>query len=133
MNIKISKEASNDLVSIGRYTQKEWGIEQRRKYLSEIHKKFSFLLENPQISPLRSEFNPPVYIHHHKKHLIVYIVEVSSILIIRVLHESMDIDEAIGDSTLEDQEDLQAISKRVNEPEISYEELRTELKIHGKI
>ena len=33
----------------------------------------------------------------------------------------------------EDQEDLAAVSERVNEPEISYDDLLNDLKSHGKI
>ena len=45
----------------------------------------------PNLCPDRDEFNPSVKIHHHKKHLIIYIVETDYILIVRVLHERMDI------------------------------------------
>jgi len=43
------------------------------------------------------------------------------------------IDEALKLFMREDQEDLKAFSERVNEPEISYEELLNDLKEHGKI
>jgi len=43
------------------------------------------------------------------------------------------IDEAVRLLMREDQEDLQAFNERVNEPEISYEELINDLKKHGKI
>lgn len=43
------------------------------------------------------------------------------------------VDEAVRQLMLEDQEDLQAINERVNEAEISYETMLTELKADGKI
>jgi len=43
------------------------------------------------------------------------------------------IDEAVRLLMREDQEDLAALSERANEPEISYEELLNDLKLHGKI
>ena len=43
------------------------------------------------------------------------------------------IDEAVRLLMSEDQEDLAAISERVKEPEISYEALLNDLKLHGKI
>jgi len=43
------------------------------------------------------------------------------------------VDEAVRILMLEDQEDLQAFAERVNEPEITYEELLSDLKKHGKI
>lgn len=88
---RVSNEARTDIVEIGRHTQREWGVEQRRLYLFGLEQKFIQLSESPKLSAERPEFEPPVRIHHHKKHLIVYVVENSGILIIRVLHESMDI------------------------------------------
>ncbi|MBV1789842.1 hypothetical protein KQ940_17435 [Marinobacterium sp. D7] len=43
------------------------------------------------------------------------------------------VDEAVRLLMREDQEDLQAISERSQEPEISYEDLLNDLKQHGKI
>ena len=43
------------------------------------------------------------------------------------------IDEALKLFMREDQEDLQAFTERANEPEISYEQLLSDLKKHGKI
>lgn len=42
---------------------------------------------------LRNEFEPPVRIHHHGRHLIVYQNQNEHILIIRILHDSMDIEQ----------------------------------------
>lgn len=43
------------------------------------------------------------------------------------------IDEAVRLFMREDQEDLAAISERSNEPEVSYEDFLSKLKINGKI
>ena len=43
------------------------------------------------------------------------------------------VDEAVRVLMSEDLEDLEAFSKRVSEPEISYEALLSDLKKHGKI
>ncbi len=37
---KVSKRAESDLLEVGRYTQTEWGIDQRNKYLDEINQRF---------------------------------------------------------------------------------------------
>jgi hypothetical protein len=43
------------------------------------------------------------------------------------------VDEAVRLLMREDQEDISAISDRVNEPEVSYEAMLNDLKKHGKI
>lgn len=50
-------------------------------------------------------------------------------------HQSISeiLDEAARLLVAEDQEDLQAVASRVNEPEISYEALINDLKANGKI
>ncbi len=88
---RLTQKANNDVREIGLYTQRKWGREQRRKYLSDLDKKFGFLAENPRLAAERHEFDPPVRIHHHESHLIVYVIEDTGILIVRVLHNAMDI------------------------------------------
>lgn len=92
MPFKVTPAARNDILNIGRYTQNEWGKPQRQKYLAGFNARFEFLAENPLQCRERLELNPPVRIYHHEKHLIVYVVEPTHILIVRVLHESMDIE-----------------------------------------
>ena len=88
---RVSKKAQEDIRDIGRYTQAQWGREQRRFYLSGLESRFKNLTENPLLAAERSEFDSPVRIHRYEKHVIVYIVQDGGILIIRVLHESMDV------------------------------------------
>ncbi len=37
------------------------------------------------------QFNPKVRIHHHGSHLVIYHTQTDHILIVRILHDSMDI------------------------------------------
>ncbi|MBT3333057.1 MAG: type II toxin-antitoxin system RelE/ParE family toxin, partial [Rhodospirillaceae bacterium] len=80
----VSNAAQVDIRSIGRYTQRQWGAAQRRLYLSGLELKFSQLAKNPELSPERWEFVPPVRIYNYEKHLVVYIPEGAGILVIRV-------------------------------------------------
>ncbi len=89
---QVSKQAKNDLRQIGLYTEKEWGRAQRRKYLADLDKKFALLAENPLMVAERQEFTPPIHIHHHGSHLIIYLVKDTGILIVRVLHQNADVD-----------------------------------------
>ena len=67
------------------------GRRARRAYLSGLDKKFGELAQNPKRAAERLEFEPPVRIHHPEKHLIAYVLDDSGILIVRVLHERMDV------------------------------------------
>ena len=90
--VSVSRAALKDIRAIGRYTQRQWGADQRRVYLSGLDRKFALLADNPEISPERSEYDPPVRIHRHERHLIVYLPQADGILVVRVLFSGMDID-----------------------------------------
>ena len=92
LSYRVSQRAKEDLRQIGLYTQREWGKVQRRKYLSNLNNKFSFLSENPLITSERQEFFPVVRIHQHESHLIIYVIDDLGITILRVLHQIADID-----------------------------------------
>ncbi len=85
-----SNEAENDLVEIYRYGFITYGENKADLYIEALKEKCQFIADMPDICPDRDEFNPPVKIYHHKKHLVIYLVETDFIQIIRVLHERMD-------------------------------------------
>jgi toxin ParE1/3/4 len=93
---KLLPEAEKDLEKIWKYTVQEWGTEQAVIYIDQMNEGFQLLADNPLLSREYDEFNPPVHIHHHKKHLIVYLIYEAYILIIRVLHESMYIESQLN-------------------------------------
>jgi toxin ParE1/3/4 len=90
-----SKEAENDLVEIYRYGFINYGENKADQYIETLKEKCQFLAGVPNFCPDRDEFNPSVKIHHHRKHLIIYVIENDDILIIRVLHDRMDIQQHI--------------------------------------
>ena len=93
----VSKAASTDIRSIARYTQDTWGRDQRRRYLDGLNGKFEMLTAMPEMAAERRDFRPPVRIHHYEKHLIIYVIEDSGILIVRVLHQSQDVPAHLSD------------------------------------
>lgn len=89
---RLTPAAESDLENIWRYTYQEWGIVQAHKYIDNLMGCFQQLAESPKMCHERPEFHPPVRIHIHQHHLIVYVMDGESILIVRVLHENMDIE-----------------------------------------
>lgn len=89
--VRVSKAAQQDILNIGRYTQREWGADQRRKYLSGMEQRFQALADSPFLAAERKEFEPPVRVFPYEKHLIVYHIVETGILVLRILHESMDV------------------------------------------
>ncbi len=46
---KLTEDAIANLREIGRYTQEKYGVEQRKKYLEQLHKRFVQLSKRPQM------------------------------------------------------------------------------------
>ena len=49
------------------------------------------MADNPRIANERLEYTPPVRIHHHAKHNIIYLIEEDHILIVRLLRDEVDL------------------------------------------
>ena len=89
---QLQPKAEKDLEKIWHYSADKWDIIQANKYIDNLVNTFQLIAENPQISREYTEFKPCVRIHPHRKHLVIYIIKEQQILIVRILHSSMDID-----------------------------------------
>ena len=89
MSYKLTPEAENDLIKIYLFGFQNFGEAQAENYFSELEEVFRMLGETPLICRERLEFSPPVRIHPHGRHLIVYVIDTDLIFIVRVLPHSM--------------------------------------------
>ena len=90
---KVTRKAQADLIAIGRFTLKEWGTLQRNNYLLQLDHCFSQLSQHPPIGSACHfiaaayrkfpQGSPPIFYKRGPKGIVE---------IIRVLHESMDVD-----------------------------------------
>lgn len=93
----VSKAALADLKNIAAYTQKTWGASQRRKYLKGLDKAFKFLADCPLSGNQCDYITKGLRKHPHESHIIFYEVNKDSIFVVRVLHNSMDIESKFQD------------------------------------
>ena len=89
--------AEQDLIDIWIYSYHQWGENQADKYLDELDVAIKALASSPLAYRERPEFSPPVRVCHHASHLVIYRLVDKTVNIIRVLHESMDIDRHLID------------------------------------
>ena len=87
----LSAKALEDLKSIGRYTLKSWGREQRNIYLSKLDESFHLLAEQPQLGSTRDDIRKGYRVYHVRRHLIFYRQKPTEIEIIRILHDRMNV------------------------------------------
>lgn len=81
------------MLSIGRYTLKEWGEKQQRRYLSQLDSAFHDLASKPEIGRSCFEIRKGYYKYGVGKHLIFFRhAGKDQIEIVRILHGRMDIE-----------------------------------------
>jgi toxin ParE1/3/4 len=91
MKIKFSVEADADIIDCYLYGFHFFGQPQAESYEQGLRHAIGIIADNPRIASERQEFTPPVRIHHHARHYIVYRIESAEILIIRVLRDEVDL------------------------------------------
>jgi len=90
---RVSNRAQSDLLLIGRFTAREWGLAQRNFYLKQIDDCFSELAENPNLGMACDYISRGYRKIPQGRHVIFYKQGSGGIIeIIRVLHQSMDVE-----------------------------------------
>mgnify|MGYP000067739126 FL=1 len=86
---RFTPDAQTDLIEIRRYTLKNWGIEQSKKYLLELRQTIRVLSETPAMGKQRHEVGVDVFSFSHASHVIYYLVNKQQLVVFAVLHKSM--------------------------------------------
>ncbi|MFC3552495.1 type II toxin-antitoxin system RelE/ParE family toxin [Lysobacter cavernae] len=93
----LTRSAQADLRSIARFTQSRWGVRQRNAYLKEVDQVFRSLAKNPLMGRACDEIREGYRKFPHGAHVIYYKQpSEDELLIVRVLHATMDVDSNIG-------------------------------------
>ncbi len=84
----------DDLLSIGRYTRKEWGKTQQICYLTQLDRAFHDLADKPGLGRACDEIREGYFKYGVGKHVIFYRhTGKDRIEIVRILHGRMDIEQ----------------------------------------
>ena len=93
----LTRSARADLKSIARYTQERWGVRQRNTYLKEVDQVFRALAKNPSMGRACDDIREGYRKFPHGSHVVYYrLVGEEELLIVRILHMTMDVDFNIG-------------------------------------
>lgn len=82
---RLAPKAVDDLDDIWRYSAEKWSLAQADSYIDELTRTFETIGSLPMMARERPEFDPPVRIHTHEIHLIVYVVTSQGVAVLRVL------------------------------------------------
>ena len=93
----LTRSAQADLRSIARFTQSQWGVRQRNAYLKEVDQVFRSLAKNPLMGRACDDIREGYRKFPHGAHVIYYKQSSEDeLLIVRILHATMDVESNIG-------------------------------------
>ncbi|MCA1197209.1 type II toxin-antitoxin system RelE/ParE family toxin [Sphingomonas sp. R647] len=95
-SLRVTPRAFEDLKTIGRYTLRQWGRQQRDAYVRGLDARFAWLAEHPMLGRARDEIAPGYRSFRHEAHVIFYQIRADGIDIIGVPHQAMDMAARLG-------------------------------------
>ena len=93
----ISKKAVSDLEEIWLYTVEKWSVEQADRYYNLIFDEINYICRHTNAGKSMEHVRKGYRASKVKSHLIFYRVVNSTIEVIRILHERMDIENRLND------------------------------------
>jgi toxin ParE1/3/4 len=89
--VRVTARARADLRSIGRFTLRTWGRDQRNRYLAALDHRFRWLAEAPKRGRPRPEIGDGYHSYPEGAHVIFYVIREDGIDVIGVPHQAMDV------------------------------------------
>jgi toxin ParE1/3/4 len=92
---KLTEAAKMDLREISEYTKKTWGKEQEKVYRETIRAALSIIAKLPEIGQMREELAEGLRSFPVGNHIAYYVEKSGQIMVVRILHPSMDRERAM--------------------------------------
>lgn len=83
---RLTLQANADFVSIGRHTQRRWGIRQRKSYLADLVAAFERLARDEALGRPRDEVRQGLVSYLCGQHAIFFRRRAGGLEIVRILH-----------------------------------------------
>ncbi len=92
----LAARASADLLEIVRYTYRQWGAGQAQSYREELQLALQQLSMRPDLGRRREAIAPGLRSFPVAQHVAFYTQRRGRIVVLRILHPSMNVDDAFG-------------------------------------
>jgi toxin ParE1/3/4 len=89
LSLLIKPKAEKDLEEIFEFTFYKWGFSQAEKYQDELFQGMQQICSQNEIGKLYKYTNKHYRYYHVNRHLIFYRVEEKACIIVRIIHDSM--------------------------------------------
>jgi toxin ParE1/3/4 len=88
--LDLTEIARADLASIRRYSKRTWGPDRTVQYIAELRDTMKGLVAGTVVSRSRDDLRPGLQMAISGRHCVFFEADESRIVVIRVLHDSMD-------------------------------------------
>lgn len=88
-SLRFSNSAKADLLKIGAYTLKTWGMAQAERYLDILERSLKMLAANPMLGRRCDWIRPGLHRFEMERHVLFYRRGRNGIPVVRILHQSM--------------------------------------------
>jgi toxin ParE1/3/4 len=82
---RTTRLTDEDIIGIYLHGVNAFGVDQAERYHAQLAVTFALIARHPELAPERTEFDPPIRLHRHQAHHIVYLIDEESVLIVRLL------------------------------------------------
>lgn len=93
-DVLVLPSAQTDLDDIAIYTKEQWGRGQARRYLARLRSDITGLARFPQMHPAYESRHGSFRKMASGEHLVFFLVHETTVEVVRVLHNRMDVEEA---------------------------------------
>lgn len=100
----LTEIARADLASISRYSIRTWGPGQTATYMSALRDAMKGIVRGTVIARARDDLRPGIQMATSGRHRIFFEADASRVLVVRVLHDSMDYLRHLGAAGVSDEE-----------------------------
>jgi toxin ParE1/3/4 len=91
MKVRFTRQADADIIESYLYGFQTFGQAQAERYEQGLRHVIGLIADHPRMAAERHDYRPPVRLHHHARHYIVYLIEDDHILVIRILRDDVDL------------------------------------------
>ncbi len=97
LKFELSKLALKDIDSTWDYTAEQWSVSQANNYYQQIFEVIDLICKNPEIRKLIKLVKEEHRSKIAKSHMIIYKIGKDKVLIDRILHQRMDIENQVDE------------------------------------
>jgi toxin ParE1/3/4 len=87
---RLTSTAEKDILAIYLTGFHLFGEAQADRYHRELQMVFELIAQHPEMARERLEIIPPIRVHPHRAHLVIYRIDLEGVLVLRVRHSHED-------------------------------------------